>query len=61
MTWSIQLGHSNVLVAEAYGLGVSLQAALLHNHLKIKIEGDSKILIDCINKKIATRHGESKH
>ena len=45
------IGKSNVLCAEAFALKVGLHAALIHGHSKIQVEGDSKILIDSINKK----------
>lgn len=46
------LGKSSIIVAEAMALRAGLQACLFHNHTQIEAEGDSKILIDCINKKI---------
>ena len=45
------VGVSNVLRAEAFALRVGLHATLLHGHLNIIVEGDSKILIDNINNK----------
>ena len=47
------LGKSSIIVAEAMALRAGLQACLFHNHTQIEAEGDSKILIDCINKKMA--------
>ena len=46
-----KLGTSNVICAEASGLRVGLQAALVHGHKNLEVEGDSKILIDSINDK----------
>ena len=44
-------GKSNVLCAEAFALRAGLYAALLNGHKKIMVEGDSKIVIDCLNNK----------
>lgn len=48
------LGHSNVLCIEAFALITGLQAALIHQAYHIKVDCDSKVLIDCINNKINT-------
>ncbi|XP_062021172.1 uncharacterized protein LOC133737678 [Rosa rugosa] len=42
------IGNANVLVAEATALRDGLQTALLHHYSNIVVEGDSKLLIDCI-------------
>ncbi|KAL6584913.1 hypothetical protein OROMI_004202 [Orobanche minor] len=44
------MGKSNV----AFALRAGLYAALLHGHKKVLVEGDSKIIIDCLNKKCRT-------
>lgn len=43
------LGYSNILCAEAFALRAGLLVASLHQFFKIKVEGDSKVLIDCLN------------
>ena len=48
------LGKSNVIVAEAVALRAGLQAALLQGIHNILVEGDSKILIDSVNRKSNT-------
>ena len=46
-----KLGLSTVICAEASGLKAGLQAALLHGHKNLEVEGDSKVLVDSINDK----------
>ncbi|XP_061999501.1 uncharacterized protein LOC133716872 [Rosa rugosa] len=46
-----RIGHAGVLTAEATALRDGLSSALLNQHLSIWVEGDCKLLIDCILKK----------
>lgn len=39
------IGHSSVLVAEAMALREGLRQAIAQGHMKIQVEGDSKIVI----------------
>ncbi|XP_062014402.1 uncharacterized protein LOC133730916 [Rosa rugosa] len=43
-----KLGHTSVLVVEATALRDSLHTALLHQHPNLVVEGDSKLLTDCV-------------
>lgn len=43
------IGFADVLVAEAMALREGLRQAILHGYSQIQVEGDSKIVIDCIN------------
>lgn len=49
-----KLGLNGVLQAEGLALFSGLQAAILAGHKRIHIEGDSKLLIDCIKGTCAT-------
>ena len=51
LAFAKKIGRASVLRAEAFALRAGLHAALIHGHRNINVEGDSKILIDCINNK----------
>lgn len=42
------VGHTSVLIAEAIALQEGLHTAYLQNIPNVSIEGDSKVLIDCL-------------
>ena len=48
------LGKTNVLCAEAAALRAGLYVVMIHGYQRVQVEGDSKILIDCINNKCDT-------
>ncbi|KAM5562100.1 hypothetical protein ABKV19_017356 [Rosa sericea] len=47
------LGNTNALVAEATALRDGLYTALLHQYQRVIVEGDSKLLLDCITLRYA--------
>ena len=48
----INIGKSSIIIAECVALRDSVLAAKNNGFLNLEIEDDSKIVIDCYNKKI---------